>query len=108
MTNYLKDKLIIGISSRALFDLEKENNIFTSRGVEAYQKYQIEHEDVPLEKGTAFHLIESLLKLNSTAKKKDLIEVVIMSKNSPDIGSAICIPITSNTYKPSDTLEIIS
>ncbi len=89
MSVNLRDKLIVGISSRALFDLEKENDIFTTQGVEAYQKFQVDHEDLPLEKGTAFHLIESLLKLNSTAKKKDLIEVVIMSKNSPDIGLRI-------------------
>jgi 5'-nucleotidase len=101
----LKDKLVIGISSRALFDLEKENDIFTSQGVEAYQKYQVDHEDLPLEKGTAFHLIESLLKLNSTAKKKDLIEVVILSKNSPDIGLRILnsikhynLPITRSAF----------
>ena len=61
----LIDKLVIGISSRALFDLEKENDIFTSQGVEVYQKYQVDHEDLPLEKGTAFHLIESLLKLKA-------------------------------------------
>jgi 5'-nucleotidase len=85
----LKDKLVIGISSRALFALEKENDIFNSQGVVAYQKYQVDHEDLPLEKGTAFHLIESLLKLNSAAKQKDLIEVVVMSKNSPDIGFRI-------------------
>jgi 5'-nucleotidase len=101
----LKDKLVIGISSRALFDLEKENDIFTSRGIVAYQKYQIDHEDLPLEKGTAFHLIESLLKLNSPDEEKNLIEVVVMSKNSPDIGLRILnsishyrLPITRSAF----------
>jgi 5'-nucleotidase len=105
MTVDLKDKLIIGISSRALFDLEKENDIFTRQGVDVYQKYQIDHEDLPLEKGTAFHLIESLLKLNSTAREKNLIEVVVMSKNSPDIGLRILnsishykLPITRSAF----------
>lgn len=101
----LKDTLVIGISSRALFDLEKENDIFNSQGVAAYQKYQVDHEDSPLEKGTAFHLIESLLKLNSPDKEKNLIEVVIMSKNSPDIGLRILnsinyynLPITRSAF----------
>jgi 5'-nucleotidase len=100
----LKDTLIIGISSRALFDLEKENDIFNSQGVAVYQKYQFDHEDSPLAKGTAFHLIESLLKLNSH-REKNLIEVVVMSKNSPDIGLRILnsishynLPITRSAF----------
>ena len=84
----LQDKLVIGISSRALFDLEKENEIFEKDGLVAYQKYQIEHENIPLEKGTAFYLIDSMLKLNSISDK-EFIEVVIMSKNSPDTGLRI-------------------
>lgn len=101
----LKNTLVIGISSRALFDLEKENDIFNSQGVAAYQKYQIDHEDSPLAKGTAFHLIESLLKLNSYNREKKLIEVVVMSKNSPDIGLRILnsishynLPITRSAF----------
>jgi len=101
----LKDTLVIGISSRALFDLEKENDIFNSQGVVVYQKYQVDHEDSPLLKGTAFHLIESLLKLNCPNEEKKLIEVVIMSKNSPDIGLRILnsinhyhLPITRSAF----------
>ena len=33
--------LVVGISSRALFDLEEENRIFDEAGVEAYTQYQI-------------------------------------------------------------------
>jgi 5'-nucleotidase len=77
--------LKIGISSRALFDLEMENDIFNSKGIDEYLKYQIDHESFPLPKGTAFHLIESLLKLN----KVGLVEVVLMSRNSPDSGMRV-------------------
>ena len=42
----LDDKLVIGVSSRALFDLEEENRIYEEQGLEAYSKYQIEHEDL--------------------------------------------------------------
>ncbi len=66
----LKDTLVIGISSRALFDLEEENAMFDKLGVEAYRQYQMEHENIPLEKGTAYHLIESLLKVNTIKKDK--------------------------------------
>lgn len=85
----LKDTLVIGISSRALFNLEKENDIYEKEGLSAYRKYQVKHEELTLEKGTAFPLIESLLKLNETKKDTKIIEVVVMSRNSPDTGLRI-------------------
>ena len=39
----LGSPLVIGISSRALFDLEEENRIFETQGLEKYEEYQIEH-----------------------------------------------------------------
>ncbi len=77
--------LVIGISSRALFDLEEANQIFQEKGIEAYQKYQRKREDQILEKGTAFHLVESLLKINERSDEQ-LVEVVVMSRNSSDTG----------------------
>ena len=46
--------LVIGISSRALFNLEQENKIFEEQGVEAYEAYQVAHENEILQKGAAF------------------------------------------------------
>ena len=60
----LSDKLVVAISSRALFDLEYENTIFEKEGIDAYTRYQIEHENTILSKGTAFPLVEALLSLN--------------------------------------------
>ena len=79
----LDDKLVIGVSSRALFDLEEENKIFEDLGLEAYCKYQIEHEKDILKPGTAFPLIKALQKLN------DMTEIIIMSKNSADTSLRI-------------------
>jgi 5'-nucleotidase len=108
----LKDTLVIGISSRALFDLEKENEIFDDLGIEQYQEYQIENENKALEKGTAFHLIESLLKINNYKKDKKLIEVVVMSRNSPDTGLRILnsirhynLPITRSAFTSGKSLS---
>lgn len=81
----LTSVLVIGISSRALFDLEEPNRIFEEQGLESYRKYQLEHEKVPLEKGTAFPLAEALLGLNEKAGKQ-VVEVIVMSRNSPDTG----------------------
>jgi 5'-nucleotidase len=82
----LNDKLVIGISSRALFDLERENEIFETQQEEAYTRYQREHESEPLAPGAAFPLIRALLNLNRVIPGRRLVEVVIMSKNSPDTG----------------------
>ena len=81
----LSQCLVIGISSRALFDLEEPNDIFNSSGVEAYRKFQLDNEKSALSKGAAFHLVEALLKLNDLSGKK-LVEVIVMSRNSPDTG----------------------
>jgi 5'-nucleotidase len=58
------NKLVIAISSRALFDLEESHRVFTEQGVEAYYRYQIEHENDPLAPGVAFPLVKKLLALN--------------------------------------------
>lgn len=85
----LSDYLVIGISSRALFDLTKENEIFQNEGREAYCKYQLEHEEEILEKGAGFNLIEGFLRLNDIVPSKRKVEVIIMSKNNPDTSLRI-------------------
>ncbi len=83
----LDGKLVIGVSSRALFNLEAENTIYETEGLEAYAKYQIEHENDIIKPGTAFPLIKALSNL-----KKDgeyLTEVIVMSRNSADTSLRI-------------------
>ncbi len=94
MAYTLHDKLVIAISSRALFQLEDENNIFEEQGLEEYIKHQLENEEIPLERGTAFPLIKALLEIN---KKFDepLVEVIILSRNSPETGMRIFNSIDS-------------
>ena len=80
----LENRLVVGVSSRALFDLTYENTIFESDGVEAYCRYQIEHENDILRPGPGFPLIKALLNLNNLPDKEGSVEVIIMSRNSPD------------------------
>lgn len=82
-----KNKLVVAISSRALFDLEEGHEIYIKQGVEAYCKYQIEHEDEILEPGVAFILVKKLLSLNDADNEK--VEVILLSKNSADTGLRI-------------------
>lgn len=83
----LDDKLVVGISSRALFDLEEENEIYEKEGLKAYLKYQIEHEDEILKPGAAFPLIKALHKLNTEGNYRT--EIIIMSKNNADTSLRI-------------------
>lgn len=84
----LSKVLVGGILSRALFDLEVENRIFDEGGLEAYSEYQLEHEDEVLPKGTAFPLVQALLKLNE-GREEPIVEVVVMSRNSSETGLRI-------------------
>ncbi len=77
--------LVVGVSSRALFDLEEENKIFAEKGITEYRQFQLDNETKPLNKGAAFYLVESLLRLNSEADDR-IVEIVVMSKNSPETG----------------------
>lgn len=81
----LSQILVIGVSSRSLFNLEEENIVFEEQGIEGFRKFQAEKENEILEPGTAFYLVKSLLELNNQANKK-IVEVVVMSKNSPETG----------------------
>lgn len=80
----LEHRLVIGVSSRALFDLSVENELFETEGVEAYCQYQVEHEKDYLAPGNGFRLIEALLNINKIPGHEESVEVIIMSHNSPD------------------------
>ena len=84
----IDDALVIAISSRALFDLERENRIFEDEGLEVYADFQEDNESNILEPGPAFPLVEALLKLNDKLGEH-LIEVVIMSQNNPQTGMRV-------------------
>ena len=78
--------LKIGITSRALFDLDSSHNIFKKNGLEAYKDHQIVKEDCPLEPGQAFSLVRKLLNLNNKFSSEKLVEVFLLSRNTADTG----------------------
>ena len=84
----LSRTLVVGISSRALFDLEDENEIYASQGLSSFSEYQRSHEDKVLQPGTAFLLVQALLKLNTNDAESSerRVEVVLMSRNHPDVS----------------------
>lgn len=84
-----QEKLIVAISSRALFDLDESHAVFENEGVDAYCRYQVEHEEVPLEPGVAFNLVRKLLALNEHDPASPRVEVILLSRNSADTGLRI-------------------
>ena len=89
MQYQLEDKLVVAISSRALFDLEESHEVFIEQGIEAYCLYQRERENEILEPGVAFSLVRKLLALNDEKSASQLVEVVLISRNSADTGLRI-------------------
>ncbi|UWR87765.1 5'-nucleotidase [Phaeobacter inhibens] len=80
-----KKPLRIGISTRALFDLEAEHSVFVRDGVEAYAKLQRDQEKSLIKKGSGFKVVEKLLGMND-AEGEPYVEVILLSKNSPDLS----------------------
>lgn len=86
MASGFGDKLVIAISSRALFNLDDSHRVFTDSGLEAYAQYQIEHEEEPLEPGDAFPMVKKLLSLNDPEATDPRVEIILLSRNSADTG----------------------
>lgn len=66
----LDDRLIVAISSRALFDLDEGHAIYVRDGVDAYTARQIPYQDAPF----------------SLQPEQPVIEVILLSRNSADTG----------------------
>lgn len=83
----LEQKLVIGLASSALFDLEESDEVFRTQGELAYRAYQRKHENSLLDQGVAFPFIQRLLSLNTIFPKDEpFVEVILLSRNDPDTG----------------------
>lgn len=93
VVNFLirKFMLTIAVSSRTLFHLEDSHEVFVSKGQNAFNEYMKSKENTPLRPGTAFSLVRKLLELNSGrgSSKRDRVEVILLSRNSPDAGMRV-------------------
>ena len=91
MSNTLNGKLVVAISSRALFDFEEENQVFEQSDDRAYMALQLQRLDIPAKPGVAFSLIRKLLAFNAQAGSvgNQPVEVVILSRNDPVSGMRV-------------------
>jgi len=82
-------KLVIAVSSSALFDLRESDQVFREQGSAAYKAYQQAHLDRVLEKGVAFPFVRRFLSINSHFHQQQPVEVVLLSRNSAITGKRI-------------------
>lgn len=92
----LSSTLVVGISATALFDMKESDKIYReakaedpNQAMQLFRDYMRQHENKPLDQGTGFPLVKALLGLNrynSKTEHSPLVEVVVMSRNSPDTG----------------------
>ena len=80
----LEGKLVVALSSRALFDFEEENRVFVDRDDSAYMAVQLDRLEQAARPGAAFPLVKKLLAFNSEGLRR--VEVVILSRNDPVSG----------------------
>lgn len=91
----LYERLIVGVSSSALFDMRESDAVFRSEGVEAYARYQEDNLENVLSPGSAMPFIRRLLTLNSISPPTRLVDVVIMSRNSAQTGLRVMRSVQS-------------
>jgi len=84
-----KHKLVVAISSRALFNLDDSHAVFETQGKAAFCRYQIAHEDDLLEPGYGFALVKKFLAINENRPDDALVEIILLSQNSADTGLRI-------------------
>lgn len=82
----IEKKFVVSVASSALFDLGKADYIYKTKGAEAYRKYQDKHVNDILSPGIAFPFVKRLLHLNSVFTEERPIEVILLSRNSPETG----------------------
>ena len=94
----LSDRLVVGVASSALFDLEEADTVFNDEGERAYRAYQEKNLDVAFAKGVAFSFIRRLLSFNELASVEGgpLVEVIVLSRNDPDTGLRVMRSIASH------------
>lgn len=80
------DRLVVAISSRALFDFEEENRTFEQGNDHTYTELQLSRLTEPALPGVAFSLVKKLLAFN---RDRPRVAVVILSRNDPASGMRV-------------------
>jgi 5'-nucleotidase len=85
----IEKKLVIAVSSSALFNLSESDKVFREQGPKAYKEYQEKRIYDPLEKGVAFPFVRRFLNINNQFQEEQPVEVVLLSRNSATTGKRV-------------------
>lgn len=85
----IEDKLVIAVSSSALFDLSESDQVFRDQGAIAYKAFQEQNLNKILKRGVAFPFIRRFLNFNQRFPTEQPVEVVLLSRNSPATGKRV-------------------
>jgi 5'-nucleotidase len=85
----IENKLVIAVASSALFDLAESHQVYLDSGAEEYRRYQERNLDTVLGKGVAFPFIRRFLGINQRFPDESPVEVVLLSRNSPETGMRV-------------------
>ncbi|KAM6399784.1 cytosolic 5'-nucleotidase 1A isoform 2-T3 [Rhynochetos jubatus] len=112
-----ENAITIAVSSRALFRMEEEQKIYNEQGVEAYVKYQLDHENEPFLPGAAFPFVKALEAVNMQLRElypdsEELFDIVLMTNNHAQVGVRLINSINhygiaaATIFSPSKDLEV--
>lgn len=86
MATPIQERLVVAVASSAIFDLSESDKVYRDQGTEEYRKFQWENRNKPLASGVAMPFVRRLLSLNDRFVDDQPVEVVLISKNSPETG----------------------
>jgi len=105
----LSTTLVVGVSSTALFELGAENKAFEDAersdkdsAIQSYRDEMRAKENDQLKPGVAFPLVQALLKLDAQYRppgEDPLVEVVVLSRNSPETGLRVLNSIRAHSLQ---------
>lgn len=96
MSYDLSHRLVLGVASSALFDLTESGTVFTEKGEEAYREFQEQNRDVAFDPGVAYPFVKRLRGLNTLRPADPPVEVIVLSKNSPETGLRVMRSISKH------------
>ena len=85
----IEKKLVIAVSSSALFDLSESHSVYVNKGRSAYKQFQEDNLNKVLGKGVAFPFIKRFLSLNNRFSQEQPVEVILLSRNSAASGKRV-------------------
>ncbi len=85
----IEKKLVVAVSSSALFDLSESHAVFVEKGPKAYKEFQEANLNNFLDKGVAFPFVRRFLNINKRFPKQSPVEVVLLSRNSAATGKRV-------------------